>query len=216
MKNFNNWKNMSEGVENPETEKVFSTDRGTKMNMSQVINMIAYSIDTINNSNNDNSNIKPGNYYLYKNKKGETYPVRVLSLDYNMEKDKDNTFKPGRKDLEKKQLGQKNVDVQYTNTNNVGSDGIITGTKSRDIAVFKNRLEPIDDKEIWPNDDIDDLINQYNSENNEKRKKMISLYIQKQLKEMDIKELDVILKNSKFENYKDFIEKIINSKKSNA
>jgi len=212
MKKFNKWINeQTKAVQ----EKLFKTDSGKKYNIDDLLNMIAYSIESIYSEKQiQSNNIEIGNYYLYTNKNGDTYPIRVLSLDHTMKTVNGEVFIPGENETDKK-IAKDNTTVQYTDIKN-GVEGKIEGKKSKAIAVLTSKLKPIPDNYKWNDINLKELLKQYNSEESEKTKKMLAIYVKNHLLQEDFDTLTKYKKNAIFSDFSSFIDEILKKKTNNT
>jgi len=213
MKKYNQWKKINEEQETQTqtqpSEKMFLTTDGTNMSMTEVINMLAQSVSSDEKSIQGTANIDVGKMYLYTNKKGETYPVKILSMDHTMKNIIGQKFEPGKVQDDAQELDKGNITAQYTNTKE-GPEGIIGGIKSSSIALLKDKLKELPDNYNWTENQLDTLLKSYSEEKSEKVKKMIGLYIANKLKNTDVSKLKKYLNDEKYKDFKNIINDIIN------
>lgn len=207
MKKYNIWLNEEAQAQTP-VQKTYKTDKNNEMNFSDILDMIGYSIKNTEKTGTSN-NIVIGNYYLYTNMKGETYPVRVLSLDHTMQSSNTKAFTPGKGETDKK-LNPDNTTVQYTNTKS--EHGRIGDIESESIAILTSKLKPIQDDHKWNDAALKDLISQYQNSKSDKIKNMLSLYIKNHLKQLKFEDLKKINDNATFTAFSDYIKELLNKK----
>jgi len=147
MKKYNKWRKLNEEVaqqvQEPK-EKTFSTNINTTMKISSVLDMIAYSISTFGKQKalSEGNSMKIGNIYLYTNKDGEKYPIRILSLSNEIEMKGGVPFYKGD---EGEEIKDGNAFVQTTSVGSKNTDSpIITGKNSYSLTVKKDRLSTIE------------------------------------------------------------------------
>ena len=214
MKKFNKWINeQTQQLQQTKSvkEKLFKTDSGKKYNIDDLLNMIAYSIESISSDKQIQSNkIELGHYYLYTNKEGATYPIRVLSFDHTMKTVNGEVFTPGENENDET-ISKGNITVQYTDIKN-GVQGKIEGKKSNAIAVLISKLKPIPDNYKWNDINLKELLKQYTSEESEKTKKMLAIYVKNHLIQEDFDTLVKYQKNAAFSDFVDFIAEILKKK----
>jgi len=170
MKNYKEWLNEDAQQNNQvaqvqeKPEKIFDTNQeGTKLKISTVLDMIAYSISLFGDKKQlalpqNESNLKVGEIYLYTNKKGHKFPVRLLSLDNKLEMKGGVPFY--KEDITDEELKDTQAYVQTTRvSNHDASDAIITSKNSYGEIVIKNKLEKIEpgSKYDWFNMSVNKL-----------------------------------------------------------
>jgi len=241
MKNYNDWIKITEGAQiaqkpTQEKEKEFNTTDNSKITISKTLDMLAYSIDLFINSNNNSDDVKAiqakssemkiGDFYLYTDKEGNKFPVKVISVNHQAKKDNSKDSNVWIEDEVKKPRFDDAVQVQRTNTlgarqktdgnktdKNAGPKGVIGGTNSKIFGVNKDKLEPMTSDFEWWNKDLKTLINDYKNAKNDVIKNMISTYIYKILISKKSEELKKLYGDKEYESIQ-FMIKTINSQRN--
>ena len=185
MKNYKDF--LNEDADNDE-KKIITSD-GIEVEEENIIHMIGKIIK----GSDGKDDVEVGKHYLYKNKEGDEYPVKVLSNDTTLTKPSGKTFADGPT-TPGDDLADDHSFVQVINPGSENGKGIIGGTVSNTIAVPTTSLKELPEDYQWFKKPLIEIIKAWkDGKYTEKSKKMLYSYVLAKLnKEINDNAKDVV------------------------
>ena len=187
MKNYKDFLNE----DNDNDEKKIITSDGVEVEEENIIDMIGKIIKGGKDGGKDG--VEVGKQYLYKNKDGDEYPVKVLSNDHVLNKtDKTKPF--DNNTIDGDDLADDHSFVQVTNTGSDNGKGVIGGPSSNSIAVSTPALKELPEDYQWFKKALIEIITAWkDNKYTEKAKNMLYSYVLAKLnKEINDNAKDVV------------------------